>query len=118
MEVEIVAYRRTLEKPNLGAWPLMQKLTHFRAEAHVIDGIAFVEIDFRYDGLMYCARIDAEQPSDVQWSKQVPDDSDEWEEVSAETVATIDAGTPLPMSDIDRFARQFAELHFWNDEEV
>jgi hypothetical protein len=121
MDVEIRAYRPQDEKVTLRAWPLKDKLTHFRAEAHITDGVPYVWIDFRYreDGPYYCIQVDAVTPSDVRFMVE-PKGDGEWDTAEASAAVYEDdyESHPLTLGDLEPAARNFAEEHFWNNEEV
>lgn len=114
MQTTITVYRRTEETVTLRSWPLMDDLTHFHAEAHIESGGAFVEIDFRYGaGTLWCAKVYAAEPSDLEW---LAEEGEEWVSVDRGRLATDDEGDSLMLYEIEPFARNFAEAHFWNDE--
>ena len=113
--VNVIIYKRVIDRVKVSAWPLLDDLTLFEAEAHIIDGIAYVEIDFRYgDNDLFCAKVYAQEPSDIVWMIR---EGHEWIKVPDERIAFMDDDGALMLYDLSTAARDFAAVHFWNEED-
>src|SRR5947209_7968167 len=99
----------------LHGWLSVQKLKSFKAEAHVVDGLAYVEVDFSYQDSVResCIKVYAEQPSNCVFTTHDPS-TDEWDAATADEYV----GAGYTFSDLEPLARTFCEQNFWNDEGV
>jgi hypothetical protein len=119
-ETTILVYRRVEETMPLYGWPDLDRIVHFDAEQRK-DGGYNVEITIRYAGGPMIG-IDVPHGDGLDLAITAIDEpSGEWIPVPSLDIALYPTGAgeePAPtIFDIQRNARDFAENHFFRDDE-